>query len=165
MHDHRYVIDVHQHYPFQDLTTQLNRLPHYHGYTSIQYEPSKSIQVAESQVIAKTNNIVTENVPYQDKNQELFFTFSHDLSVMDFPKEINHELPAPCIADHGTDDFNRLTTLADICAASEPIYISPSTASPTSIIIKELQDQLKKQKEEIKTLQHNNKHLTTIGKK
>ncbi|XP_077278932.1 uncharacterized protein LOC143906611 [Temnothorax americanus] len=164
MHDHRYVIDVHQRHPFRDLTTQLNRLPHDHGCTSIQYEPSESIQVTESQVIAKTNNIVIEGVPYQDKNQELSFTSFHDLSVMDFPKEISHELSAPCIADHSTDDFNRLTILADICAASEPIHIPPSTASPSSIIIKELQDQLKKQEEEIKTLQHNNKRLTTIGK-
>ncbi|XP_071643008.1 uncharacterized protein [Temnothorax longispinosus] len=137
MHDHRYVIDVHQRHPFRDLTTQLNRLPHDHGCTSIQYEPSESIQVTESQVIAKTNNIVIEGV---------------------------HELSAPCIADHGTDDFNQLTILAYICAASEPIHIPPSTASPSSIIIKKLQDQLKKQEEEIKTLQHNNKRLTTIGK-
>ncbi|XP_025268115.1 uncharacterized protein LOC105251607 isoform X2 [Camponotus floridanus] len=130
MHDHKYTVDASQRLPFQDLTTQMNS-SHDNNYISIQCVPSRSIQVAGSPVITRTNNITIENM-HQDSS----------------------------------DNPDPLSILADICAVSEPVDILPATASSASIKkIQELQDQLKKQKEEIETLQHVNELLNIVAQK
>ncbi|XP_036140727.1 uncharacterized protein LOC118644926 [Monomorium pharaonis] len=164
-HDHGYAVSACQRHPFRDLTTQVNRLPHDHGYASIQ--SSKSILVAESQVIARPSNIAVESIPHHVVNQDLTSSLSHNISVMfnvmDYSKEIDHESSSGfSTVNCNSDDLEPLSILADVCAASEPIL---SIKKSKSSMIQELHDQLKKQKEEIEVLQHNNKLLNIITQK
>ncbi|XP_071575011.1 uncharacterized protein [Temnothorax nylanderi] len=165
MYDHKYAVDTSRHYPFQDLITQVNRLPDDHSYASDQPKLSKSIQAAGSQVKARTSKIAVESVPHQDVNQDLAFVscLSHDLYVMNSSKETSHELSsASVILDCNSEDVDPLSTSDNICVTSESVHISPPTASLT---IQELQDELKKQKKEIEALQRDNKLLSTITQK
>lgn len=158
MYEHEYSVSTNRQ-PFQDLTTQINHLSDGHSYASLPL--SKSTQAAENEVM-KTNNIAVESVPHQNVNQDLSFTscLSHDLCVMNSTKETSHELSsASIVVDCNNNDVDSLSILPNICAASESV---PSTTNST---IQELQNQLKKQKEEIESLQENKKHLNTIIQK
>lgn len=158
MYDHGYSVNTRRRHPFQDLTTQMNRLSEDHIYASLQL--SKPTQAAENQVIR--TDIAVESVPHQNVNEDLSSTscLPHDLYVMNSTKETSHELSsASAVLDCDNNDLDSLSILANVCAASESI---PSTANFT---VQELQNQLKKQKEEIKTLQDKNKLLNTIIQK
>lgn len=165
MHDHGYTISTSRRHPFQDLTAQMNCISGDHSYVSVQSKPA---QTAESQAI-KTNNIAAESVPHQDvEDLSLTSCFSHDINSS---KENSHELSsASVVLDYNNNDLDSLSILANICAASESVQISPSITNSKieelqDTKIQELQDKLKKQQEEIEALQHNNKLLNNIIQK
>jgi len=165
MHDHGYTVNTSRRHPFQDLTVQMNCISGDHNYVSVQLKP----QTAESQVIVKTNNIAAESVPHQDvEDLSLTSCFSHDINSS---KETSHELPSVSVVlDYNNNDLDSLSVLTNTCAASESVQISPSIANSRieelqDTKIQKLQDKLKKQKEEIKTLQDKNKLLNTIIQK
>ncbi|RLU22727.1 hypothetical protein DMN91_005005 [Ooceraea biroi] len=146
MHNHGYAVSTSRRHPFRDITTQVNCLAHDNNYASVLSESSTSTQAAKSQVIPRTSDIAVESVPHQNVSQDLSSTScsSHDLSVVDSAKE-NERSSASYVLNCSSNDHDPLSILANICASSEPVHISLSTASSVSAM-RELQVQLKKKR-------------------